>query len=862
MSQKNSLNRLRTLAGWRSPLIAMAAVLALALSGIGISAANADDPPAALTGGVELVLTRTSQPAPTKAGDVITFSWTLKDTYRKSDGAKVAINGLKWTPTNLAIVSCGKGDLAGYDPIIANTTRNCTGTYTVTAADVLATKVDVKVELKATPQADGWGQTTYSASLSLPFASPALSIDGSSSTITPVLDQPETYIAHDRLTVTNTGGPRLDAVGVAVSPADSGVSILCDTSSLPAKNDIATCTATYTVTQTEVNAGKATRSFTASSTQTGSSSAFPVETGITSTAHLSLTKTLSSIVPTSAGQNLTWTVIAKNDGTRDLTDVNVTDAAASLALTNGMKLDGCKSDLLAPNARIECTATKTLELPNFNAGGYSNTASASWKDSAPGFAAGSISSIPVETDLTRIASLKVTQTLPGKAGELRVGDPIRRTVTVTNDGNVTLGKVALSDTAMDTYTECTGSGWNSSIAPGEEFVCTDAHHVTQGEINAGIFENKVTATAKSTLTHSYKSAENLEQLNAKASDTDNSAIDRAPALSLSLQATGTAVKAGDPITYTATFTNTGNVTLGSFKLADELNAFTNVTCADLSSSLLPGAAGTCEVTYNVSQDQVDDLDVLHDTAHIVGSPVVDPVIVGNASDDSEKTDSDIKGTAFLNVVTTQTSANPRKEGATITWSVLAINNGTRRVKDLVILDSSASISCPDQTVIEPDKYVTCTATHKLTDKEYEANYFVNSARATSTTRGIAYTANAVNTVFGGPANFIGQNRTLTLASLASSPQLTTKAASFKATPSVTGGEIRYVVRSNSTTGCIIDNNTVIARSAGTCVIGATIEPYRTLTSSVAEDISITFVAPAPVVKAPVSIRSISSGRDR
>ena len=74
---------------------------------------------------------------------------------------------------------------------------------------------------------------------------------------------------------------------------------------------------------------------------------------------------------------------------------------------------------------------------------------------------------------------------PGADGLPDQGDVITYTLTATNDGNVTLTGVSISDPLLPSL-ECDQP---VDLAPGEKLTCTGTHALTQGEINDGSVAN-------------------------------------------------------------------------------------------------------------------------------------------------------------------------------------------------------------------------------------------------------------------------------------------------------------------------------------------------------------------------------------
>src|SRR6185503_832955 len=76
-----------------------------------------------------------------------------------------------------------------------------------------------------------------------------------------------------------------------------------------------------------------------------------------------------------------------------------------------------------------------------------------------------------------------------ESGFNAIGDVIHYTIQATNDGNVTLTNVAVTDPNI-TNLVCTPTSPVSSLAPGAHINCTASHTITQTDLDAGSFFNQ------------------------------------------------------------------------------------------------------------------------------------------------------------------------------------------------------------------------------------------------------------------------------------------------------------------------------------------------------------------------------------
>jgi hypothetical protein len=179
---------------------------------------------------------------------------------------------------------------------------------------------------------------------------------------------------------------------------------------------------------------------------------------------------------------------------------------------------------------------------------------------------------------------------------------------VTNTGTVSLTGISLLDDNIDATVSCPGT----TLAPGDDFICTAQHTVTQVEVDAngspvvdsGELFNTVTASS------------------AEAPDaTDDLSIPFVidPSISLVKSSSTSSVTSTGPVAYSYLVTNTGNVTLSGLSLDDD-NDEDDASCPV--STLAPGENTTCTATHDVTAAEISDF----------GSPVADSgLLVNNAT---------------------------------------------------------------------------------------------------------------------------------------------------------------------------------------------------------------------------------------
>ena len=134
-------------------------------------------------------------------------------------------------------------------------------------------------------------------------------------------------------------------------------------------------TATYTIKDTDMDAGSVTNSANATGTYNGQTVSSPTVTAtVTSTfianAALSLTKTADPTTYNAAGQTITYTYTVKNTGNVPVSGIKVADDKITVKIS---------SSTLAAGNSVTGTGTYTITQADLNAGSVTNTATASGK---------------------------------------------------------------------------------------------------------------------------------------------------------------------------------------------------------------------------------------------------------------------------------------------------------------------------------------------------------------------------------------------------------------------------------------------------------------------------------------------------
>jgi len=206
-----------------------------------------------------------------------------------------------------------------------------------------------------------------------------------------------------------------------------------------------------------------------------------------------------------AGDVITYTISVRNTGTSTLTSVTATDNLTRLgggALTLDGPVTPASHASVAPGATVQFTVSYTLVQADVDAGGVSNTATGS-AQTPVGTSVSDPIDAPVITNVAPAPELSVTKVADDDT--LReAGDVVTYTYTVTNEGNVTINNVDLSDAHNgngpapsplgeslttdvappgDSTDVTANNGVWSVLRPGDTVTMTGTYTVTQADVD-------------------------------------------------------------------------------------------------------------------------------------------------------------------------------------------------------------------------------------------------------------------------------------------------------------------------------------------------------------------------------------------
>jgi uncharacterized repeat protein (TIGR01451 family) len=650
--------------------------------------------PAATTPSITLVKSSdvNSLSPPAAPGVVITYS------YLVTNNGNVTLHSVGVTDPmpGLSSVSCPSATLA------PGASETCTATYTTTQADIDAGSINNTGTASGTPPTGP--PVTAQSSLTIKVTrSPAIGMTKTASVQSfSAVGTIITYSYH----VVNSGNDTLTSVTVT-DPMKGLSAVTCPQSTL-APGASETCTATYTTIQADIDAGAIHNTGTATGTPpTGANVTDSSSATVPATQSPAISIVKSASVPnfSTPGTLVTYSYLVKNTGNVTLHSVGVADPMTGLSSIT------CPSSTLMPGASETCTATYTTTQSNVDAGGITNTGTASGLSPSPAnVPVNASSSLTISAVQSPSIALLKTANVPSFSAP---GTVVTYSYRVTNTGNVTLSPVTVTDPMIGlSAITCP----NSPLLPHTSEVCTATYTSTQADVDRGSINNTGTATG-------------TPPTGPNVTGTSSVSIPAVQTRGISLTKTAnvTAISAvGTVVTYSYFVTNTGNVTLNPVTVTDPMLGLTAIACPD--TALAPGASETCTAAYTTTQADLDRGSVTN-TGTATGTPPSGPPI-----DATNSVDIPVKQTPHITLVKTADVASFASAGTLITYSYDVTNDGNVTLNPVTVTDPKTGLSaivCPD-TALAPGTFETCTATYTTTTADLDAGGVANTGTATGT----------------------------------------------------------------------------------------------------------------------------------
>lgn len=445
------------------------------------------------------------------------------------------------------------------------------------------------------------------------------------------------------------------------------------------------------------------------------------------------------------GQEVTYTVTVTNPLTfESLSDVAVADTLPAgvqfVSATAGGALTGGVVTWMIPSIgpATDAVVAVTVRVLDSAANSIVNTVSASAVD--PGFSSATLAGSDTDTDAVDRLTLAKTSARAGSASP-KPGDVVTYTFVATNSGGGVLSGVKLAD-AMPGLSAITVLSWPALpgyLGAGQSVTARATYTLTAADVDAGALSNTASVTGTSTGGGV-----------ATASATENITLLGTPAISLvKTAALGSPVpNNGDPVTFTFTVTNTGNVSLSGIAISDQLAGLSTITFGTwpgTPGTLAAGQKVTASATYALGTAEIDHGSLVN-TATVTGTP---PAGVSVSSTD------DVTVLLPANVALTLEKSGMQADpfgtiaGDTITYTFIATNAGNVTLQGVAIADPLSGLSALSYTwpgaagVLAPGEFVTATATYVTTQGDVDAGGVDNTATVSGTGADLS-TASAID----------------------------------------------------------------------------------------------------------------------
>ncbi|SIT74266.1 DUF11 domain-containing protein [Microbacterium sp. RU33B] len=590
---------------------------------------------------------------------------------------------------------------------------------------------------------------TATASTSIAAAAPGLTITGSATPAGPAALTAGTPIQYS-FVLTNTGNVALTSPIVVDDTWSGGGSapvITCPAGPIAPAGTL-TCTASYALTQADVDRGEVALTASALAESVGGDvEAGPATaaTTVVRTAALTLAHTATPATITTAGQTVSYSFLVTNTGNVTLTGLAVTEDAFTGSGTP--PTISCPVTELAPTASTTCTSSYTVTEADISRTELSSTATA--RATAPAGVGTAESASSTALVALRIAALTLSKTSDPPDGTLlEEGQTLTYTLTATNTGGAALDPVTVVDDLTDVLDGATLDGGASALIDGATAgtLSTTATALTWvGSLPAGeqvVITYSVTpllgpSTLRNGASASGTSSEGTEVVTPVQSTT-HSVAGPVPvagvALTGSVDPAGpVTAMAGDILTYTYTAANTGNVPLTDVSVGPPLvgrAVSPPITCP--AGDVPVGGLLTCTGTYALTQADIDS-----------GSAEVSVQATAQSAA-GEATSAIVPLTTILvrdAALTLSHSATPAvitAVGQTVSLSYLVGNTGNVTLTDLMIAETAFSgsgapptISCPS-TELAPGETTTCTASYVVSAGDASSSVLSSTATARAT----------------------------------------------------------------------------------------------------------------------------------
>ncbi len=659
-----------------------------------------------------MTLDKVATPDPFGAvGSTVTYNFTITNT------GNTTLSNVSVADPNLPGLVCSFAQVLPLSTENAVNTQTCSGTYLVSQADVDAfatagTNLANTATVSATDPTGAAVSATGSSSIPGQVAAPAMTVAKSAAELdySAVGD-----VLNYNVDITNTGNVTFPAAPTVTDVLTGGVT--CPAGAV-APGATVSCTASYTIQQSDLDARSVTNTADVSITvggQTASGTA-SVTTNAVVTTGLDIVKQLQAASPvtfSATGTALTYEYVLTNSGTVTLQGASVTDDKVAVT---------CPATDIAPGASITCTSDPyPTTQADLDAGDVTNTATAS-TTAAGGAEVVTSPSTSLAVPADQQPAMTVTKTAPAvTSAQFAPGLVVTYSYEVANTGNVSItDQITVTDDHIAGAFNCGTQNAGAPLAVGATVTCTADYTVSAQDVADGAVTNIASASDGTT-----------------TSPTDTATIPQSGTPALSVVKTATEANfttLADTLHYTFTVTNSGDtniVDLTPISISDSLIAA--VDCSAQPATLAPGASFDCTASYTpITQAQMD-------AGEVVNTATASFQYTGPGGGVSTITSPSSTATVPANVTPALTlvkSVAPTPFTAlnqTLTYTFAVTNDGAQTLTSVDVTDPLLGGAVCTLANVAPGASDSCTGTYQVTQADMDAGSISNTATASGTT---------------------------------------------------------------------------------------------------------------------------------
>ena len=366
-----------------------------------------------------------------------------------------------------------------------------------------------------------------------------------------------------------------------------------------------------------------------------------------------------------------------------ITATNIYDDARTMTFVeqDGVEITGQATfENVEPGATVSTTARYTVTEADILAGGFTNTVTVSF-EGGKDFEGND--DVVVDNPETHLTVNKVTTSQPFEGNAYTLDETITYEVTVTNDGNLTVEGVTVTDELAGATLAEGESDEVGTLAPGESATLHYSYTVTEADVLAGKVMNVATATGTSTNPDD-------PEVPVDPGTTEDPVETPRPSLFASKTASdpadGKAFQLGEKIAYTVEIINNGNVTITGIVVSDKLEGATlDEGQTDEAITLAPGESATLRYSYTVTEADL----VAGNVTNVATATGTDPE--GNPVEtEATTTVTTEEAVGSLDVakaiVSTPADGKAYAEGETVKFEVTVANTGNQTLKNVKVVD--------------------------------------------------------------------------------------------------------------------------------------------------------------------------------